>query len=151
MPVVCKVSPQDFLPVLATPLPKIPIGSFWLSCDQMVLLTGVRPKPGFGPFEMRPWVKCSKFWPGETSDLYTNGPGNFSPGFFTHFGRPTAENYESGLFDCCAIRKGLKNLRLVRVKPFVRVSGQSSVKVLEYFIRCLECLAALTVLCRLPV
>ncbi len=56
----------------------------------MVLLTNVRPKPGFGPFEVRPLVKFSKFLPGETSDLYANGPESFPPRFFTHFGRPTS-------------------------------------------------------------
>ncbi len=61
----------------------------------MVLFTGVRPKPEFGPFELRPWVKFSKFWPGETSDLYTNGPESFPAGCFTHFGHPKAKNYES--------------------------------------------------------
>ncbi len=61
----------------------------------MVLLTGVRPEPMFSLFEVRPWVKFSKFRPGETSDLYANGVESFLPGFFTHFGRPTAENYYS--------------------------------------------------------
>ncbi len=41
------------------------------------------------------WVKFSKFWPGDTSVLDANGSENFPLGFFTHFGRPTAENYES--------------------------------------------------------
>ncbi len=132
-PVVPKVCLQNFLPILATPWPKITNWSFWPSCDQMMLLTIVRPKLAFGPFEVRPWVKFSKFWSGETSDLYANDPESFIPGFFTHFGRPTAENYESvfltvvwpnvgfdlrpksmlGLFDRCATRKGLKNPRLM--------------------------------------
>ncbi len=30
-----------------------------------------------------------------TFELYSNGPESFPPGVFTHFGRPTAENYES--------------------------------------------------------
>ncbi len=61
----------------------------------MVLLTDMRPKPWFGPFVVRPWVKFSKFWPEKTSDLYVNGHESFPPEFFTHFGRPTTENYES--------------------------------------------------------
>ncbi len=60
-----------------------------------MLLTGVRPKPGFGPSEVRTWVKFSKFQPGKTSDLYANGPESFPPGYFTHFGCPTSKNYES--------------------------------------------------------
>ncbi len=61
----------------------------------MVLLIGVRPKPGFGHFEVPPWVKFSKFWPEETSDLHANGPESFPPGFFTTFWRAMAGNYES--------------------------------------------------------
>ncbi len=94
-PVVRKVSRQDCLPALAAQRPKIPIWLFWPWCNQMVLLTGVRLKPGFGTFEVRPWVKFSKFWLGETSNLYANGPKRFPPEFYTHFGRPTTENYES--------------------------------------------------------
>ncbi len=93
-PVARKVSPHDFLPVLGAPWPKISNRSFWSLCDQMVLLIGVRPKPGFSHFEVRPWVKFLKFWPEETSDLYSNGPESFPPGFFTPFWRPTAGNYE---------------------------------------------------------
>ncbi len=119
-PVVCKVFLQYFLSILFAPPTKITNRSFWPSCDQMVLLTGVRPKPGFGHFEMRPWVKFLKFWPGETLDLYANGPKSFPPGFFTPFWCPNAGNYKSvfltgmrqksmfGLFDRCATRKGLK-------------------------------------------
>ncbi len=62
---------------------------------ESVFLTGVRPKPGFGPFVGRLWVKFSKFWRGETLDLDSNGPESFSPGFFTYFGRSTAKNYDS--------------------------------------------------------
>ncbi len=133
-PVVRKISPQHFLPILGAPQPKIMNPFFWLSCDQMVILTGVRPKPGFGHFEVRPWVKFLKFWPGETSDLYANGPESSPPGFFTPFWDPMAGNYESGfltglrqmmlftnvrpksmfgLFDHCATRKGLKNPRVL--------------------------------------
>ncbi len=77
------------------PTPENSIWSLWPWCDQMVLLTGVRLKPGFGTFEVRPWVKFSKFWPGDTSDLYANGPKRLPPGFFTYFRRPTAENSDS--------------------------------------------------------
>ncbi len=147
------VSIQNLLPILGAPQPKIKNRCFWLSYDQMVLFTDVRPKPGFGPLEVRPWVKFTKFWPGEISDFtpmvpkvtlqdflpflgalrlkvgtiwkfhpfgrtsvrktpwhvapdgskykiltrreyfasnhYANG---LPPEFFTHFGRPTAEN-----------------------------------------------------------
>ncbi len=31
---------------------------------------------------------------GETLDLYANDAKSFPPGFFSHFGRPTAENYK---------------------------------------------------------
>ncbi len=34
--------------------------------------------------------------PGETSDLYDNAPESVSQRFITHFGRPTAENFNSG-------------------------------------------------------
>ncbi len=70
-------------------------------------------KPGFCPFEVRPWVRFSKFWHGETSYLYTNGPETFPSELFTHFGRPTPENYKSvfltgvwpnGAFECRAIK-----------------------------------------------
>ncbi len=71
--------------------------NYWsiFSCDQMVLLTVVQPKPGFGPFQVRPWVKFSKFWPRDTSDLHANGPESFRPEFFTYCRRTTPENYES--------------------------------------------------------
>ncbi len=61
----------------------------------MVFFTDVRPQPGFGPFEVRSWVKFSKFLPGEPSDLYANGPESFPQGLFTHFRSRTVENYES--------------------------------------------------------
>ncbi len=57
---------------------------------ESVFLTVVRPngacdrratKTGFVPFEEQPWVKFSKFWPGETWDLYVNGPESFPSGF----------------------------------------------------------------------
>ncbi len=123
-PVVRKVSPQHFLPILGAPQPKITNPFFLTSCDQMVLLTGVRPKPGFRHFEVRPWVKFSKFWPGETSDLYANGSESFPPGFFTPFWGPMAGNYESvfstgvqqiiyvrSFWPLCDQEKGLKNPR----------------------------------------
>ncbi len=50
-PMVPKVSLLDFLPILGTPWPKITNSSFWPSCDQMVVLASVQPKPGFGPFK----------------------------------------------------------------------------------------------------
>ncbi len=87
------VSLQDFLHILSAPWPKITNRSFWPSCDQFLLLIGVRLKTVFGPFEVRPWVKFSKFWHGENSDLYVNGTESFPPGFFIHFGRQTAENW----------------------------------------------------------
>ncbi len=88
------VALQDFLRILCAPRLKITNRSFWPSCERLVLLTGVRPKPGFGSFEVRSWVKFSKFWRGETLDLYANVPESFPPRFITHFGRPTAENNE---------------------------------------------------------
>ncbi len=50
------VSLQDFLLTLGASRPKITNRFFWPLYDQMVLLTGVRPKPEFGPYEVR-WVK----------------------------------------------------------------------------------------------
>ncbi len=52
---------------------------------ESVFLTVVRPKPGFGHFEVQPWVKFSEFWPGGTSELYANGPESFPLGFFTPY------------------------------------------------------------------
>ncbi len=98
-PVVRKVSHQDFLPVLASQRLKITNRSFWPSCDQVILLTAVRPKPGSGPFEMRPWVKFSKFWPGETSDLYAIGPEGFPTWIFYPFWAPHRRKLRIGLFD----------------------------------------------------
>ncbi len=54
----------------------------------MVLLTDVRPKPGFGPFVVRLWVKFSKFRPVETSDLYANGPEVSLQNFLLILGTP---------------------------------------------------------------
>ncbi len=79
------VSLQEFLPILGTPQPKITNRSYWPACDQMVHLTSVRPKPRIGHFEVRLWVKFSKFWPEKTSDLYVNGPECFPPWFVTKF------------------------------------------------------------------
>ncbi len=87
-PVVRKVSPQDFLPVLGAPQPKIMNRSFWLSCDQMVLLTGVRRKPGFGHFVERPWVKFSKFWPAELRTFTPMVPKVSLQDFLPLFGAP---------------------------------------------------------------
>ncbi len=50
-PVVRKVSSQDFLSILGASQPKITNRSFWPSCDQTVLLTGVRPKSTFALFD----------------------------------------------------------------------------------------------------
>ncbi len=111
---VPKVSLQDFLPILGVARPKIMNRSFWLSCDQMVLLNGVRPKPGFGPFEVRPWIKFSKFWPGETSDLYANGPKSFLPGFFTYFRRPMAKITDRSFWPLCDQNLCLVFLTIVR-------------------------------------
>ncbi len=93
-----KSFPKGFLPILAAPLLKITNRSFWLPCDQMVLLTSVWLNPGFGPFEVVPSVKFSKFWLGETLDLYVNGAESFPPRIFTYFRRPTAKNCESVFF-----------------------------------------------------
>ncbi len=98
-PVVGKVSPQDFLSILGAPQSKITNRSFRLSCDQIVLLTGVRPKPGFCHFEVLSWVIFSKFWPGETSDLYANGSECFPPRFFYPFLAPHGRKLRIGLFD----------------------------------------------------
>ncbi len=61
---VPKVSHQDFLPILGALEPKITNQSFWPLWDQMVLLTGMRPKPGFGPFNCCVTISLSwYFWP----------------------------------------------------------------------------------------
>ncbi len=86
--------PRIFYPFWAASQPKITNRSFWPSCDQMVLLICVRPKPGFGRFEVQPRVKFSKLGPRDTSDLYANGPESFPPGFFTPLWQATAGNYE---------------------------------------------------------
>ncbi len=117
---VPKVPLQDFLPILGALRLKNTIRFFWPSCDQMVLLTSVRPKSMFGPFEVRPQVKRSKFWPGETSDLYANGVESFPPGFFTHFGRPTAKNYSFVL----STLKRVKNCREKLKPPLMQSSLQ---------------------------
>ncbi len=63
-PVVCKVSLQDFLPILAALQPKIPIWYFRLGRDQMVLLMGVRLETMFGSFDRGATVSLSRyFWP----------------------------------------------------------------------------------------
>ncbi len=115
-----KVSCQDFLLVLGSSRPKITNWYFWPSYDQMVLSTSVWLKPGFRHFEVRLRIKFSKFWPGETSDLYANGPESFPPGFFPSFWHPTAGNYESLFLTgvrpksvLLTIRRGLKNPRLM--------------------------------------
>ncbi len=50
-PMAPKVSFQDFLPLFGGPRPEIMNRSFWPACDQMVLLTGVRPKSMFSLFD----------------------------------------------------------------------------------------------------
>ncbi len=47
-------------------------------------------------------------------DLYANGPKSFPPGFFTHFWRLTAKNYESVFLT--VVRK-MVLLTVVRPKP----------------------------------
>ncbi len=94
-------------PVFCASWPKITNRSFWPACDQMVLLTSVRPNGAFdsmrpnGAFARRAtktWVWS--FWgattcqPGETLGLYANGPESFPAGLFIHFGLSTAKNYK---------------------------------------------------------
>ncbi len=50
-PIVPKVSLLDFLPPFGAPWPEITNRSFWPSCDQMVLLTDVRPESMFSLFD----------------------------------------------------------------------------------------------------
>ncbi len=89
-----KDSPQDFVPLLAAPQPKIPI---WL-------LTVVRPNGAFDQCATKTWVRS--FWGAtmvQISKIFSwrafrplrNGPESFPPRFFTHFGGLTAKNYES--------------------------------------------------------
>ncbi len=84
-----------FLPILPALPPKITIRSFWPACDQMVPLTGVWPKPIFGPFKVRPGHIVKMLTRRDFEDLYANGVKSFPTEFFIHFGRPTAENYNS--------------------------------------------------------
>ncbi len=117
---------QDFLPILGVPRLKITNRSFWPACDQMVLLIGMWPKPEYGPFEVRPWAK---FWPGETSDLYSNGPNKFPSQIFYSFWAPHSRNYESVFFDHHAIKwcfwpaydqnQGAVLLTVVRLFPYL--------------------------------
>ncbi len=98
---------------------------------ELVFLTVVRPNGAFDrratetwvrPFEVRPWVKFLKCWPGETSDLYANGPESFPTGIFTHFGRATAKNYESVF------------LTVVRPKPrFGPFDRRATISLSRYF------------------
>ncbi len=100
---VCKVSPRDFLPVLGVPQLKITNRSFWPSCDQMVLLTSLRPKLRFGHFEVGPWVKFSKFWPGGLGTFrqwFRKFPSRIFYPFLTSHGR----KLQIGLFDCRATK-----------------------------------------------
>ncbi len=78
-PMVPKVSLHDLLPILAAPRPKIiSIRSFWPRCDQMGQI--------FKFFHWREYF---------TPELDANGRESFPPGFFTHFGRPIAKNFDS--------------------------------------------------------
>ncbi len=73
---------------LCSPRLKITDRSFWPACKQMVLLTGLRPKPGFDPFEVRPWVKFSKFLPGEIWTFTPMVPKFFLQDFLPILGAP---------------------------------------------------------------
>ncbi len=53
-PVVRKISPQNFLPVLVSLRPKVPIRTFWPTCDQNLRSRGVTR-----------FVKFLNFFPGE--------------------------------------------------------------------------------------
>ncbi len=72
-PIVPKVFLQDVLPILGAPWPKITNRFFWPTCYQMVLLTSVRPKPGFGPFDHRATISLSWYF---ILVLLTNGATN---------------------------------------------------------------------------
>ncbi len=73
---VPKVYLHDLL--LAAPRPKISIRYFWRRGDQMGQISKFFPwRVYFGP------------------ELNASGPKSFPPGFFTHFGRPTAKNFDS--------------------------------------------------------
>ncbi len=61
-PMVPKVSLQDFLPISGTPWPKFTNRSFWPPGNQMVLLTGMRPKLGFGPLDHRATISLSRYF-----------------------------------------------------------------------------------------
>ncbi len=116
----------EFLPRIFysfwAPRSKITNLSSWSACDQMVLLTGVRPKPGFGTFVVRLWVKFSKFWPEETSDLYANGPESFPLGVFTYFAGPHDQKLRFGI------------LTGVRPKPgFAPFDRHATISLSQYF------------------
>ncbi len=77
-PMISKVSLHDVLLILAASRPKISIRSFYPRCDQMGQISKFFPcREYFGP------------------ELDASGPKSFPPGIFTHFGRPTAKNFDS--------------------------------------------------------
>ncbi len=126
-PLVRKVSPQDFLPILGAPRPKISNRFFWPACDQMVLLTDVRPKPGFGPFVVRLQVTFSKFWLLENFGPLRQWSRKFSSGIFYLFWAPHGQKLRIGLFNrretkwcfwpACDQNQGSVLLTIVRLFP----------------------------------
>ncbi len=114
-PVVSKVSLVEISPILAAPRPKLRIVLFdrratktWdriLGCDKMGQISKFLPwRENFAP------------------EHDASGLGSIPPGNFTHFGRPTVENYNSvvstvvrvnGGFDRRVTRNGLKKAQLM--------------------------------------
>ncbi len=70
--------PPEFLLILAALPPKITIRSFWPRCDQMGQISKI--------FTWREYF---------APELDASGPESLHPGFFAHFGRPTAQNFDS--------------------------------------------------------
>ncbi len=136
-PITSKVSPQDFLPILCAPQPKIMNRSFWPACDQNLGLVSLRcdHESNFRNFYLE---RLRTFTPMVPKVSLQN--------FLPLFGVPRSEIMNRsfwplcdqmmllagvrlksmfGLFDRCAIRKGLKTLRLMAGFKFSQNSRKS--------------------------
>ncbi len=90
---------------------------------ESVFLTGVRPNGAFDRHVTKTWIRS--FYGATMGQIfeiltyrYFDGPESFPPEFFTYFGHPTAENYESvfltvvrlnDAFDQCATKTGVRS------------------------------------------
>ncbi len=90
---------------------------FWPACDQNLGSVLLRCDHG---------VKFSKYWPGETSNLYAYGPESFLPGFFTP--RPKIDKiWKLDPFGRTLVKKtALKFLAIMRPKWVKTPKGKLS-------------------------